>query len=108
MVVWKGLGIFVPVQFFIVLVLFQAGVDAIWGQGFYTGTDWPKQAAMVVASVTLFPVGLWLNRNMNVVDDAAISEPPPREPARHTFFFIPYQHWMWGGLGLLVLLEIGL
>ena len=105
MVIWKGLGIFVPVQFFILLVLVQAGTDAIWGQGFYTANDLPKQAAMILASISLFPVGLWLNRNQNTEDAAAISEPPPREPARHTLFFVPYQHWMWAGLGLLVLVE---
>lgn len=105
MVIWKGLGILVPIQFFVVLVLFHAGVDAIWGPGFYTANDWPKQAAMIVASISLLPVGLWLNRNLDVVVDSAIAEPPPREPARHTFFFIPYQHWMWFGLFLMVLLK---
>lgn len=105
MVIWKGLGILVPVQFFIVLVLIQVSVDAVWGQGFYTGNDWPKQAAMISASISLFPVGLWLNRRQNVEQTEAISEPPPREPARHTLFFVPYQHWMWAGLGLLLLVE---
>ncbi len=105
MVIWKGLGILVPVQAFVVLVLFQLGVDAIWGQGFYTSNDWPRQVAMIVASISLLPAGLWLNRNQNVEEAGAISEPPPREPARHTLFFVPYQHWTWAGLGLLVLVE---
>ena len=105
MIIWKGLGFLVLVQFFVVLMLFQAGVDAVNGQGFYTANDWPKQAAMIVASISLLPVGMWLNRRRNIDESAAISEPPPREPARHTLFFIPYQHWMWAGLGMLLLLE---
>ena len=105
MLIWKGLGILVPVQFFLITLAFQVGVDAIWGEGFYTDNSWPKQVAMIVASISLFPVGLWLNRRQNVVEDSAISEPPPPEPARHTFFFVPYQHWMWAGLGLLLLVE---
>ena len=105
MVIWKGLGILVPVQFFVILVTIQAGVDAVWGQGFYTATHWPKQTAVIVASISLLPVGLWLNRNQNVEEAEAISEPPPREPARHTLFFVPYQHWTWAGFGLLLLWE---
>ncbi len=105
MLIWKGLGILVPVQFMVVLVAFQAGVDAIWGQGFYEANERPHQVAWIVASISLFPAGLWLNRNQSAVEPSAISEPPPREPARHTFFFVPYQHCMWAGLGTLVLVE---
>ncbi len=105
MVIWKGLGILVPIQFFGILVLVQVCVDAIYGQGFYTGNDWPKQVAMIVASISLLPVGLLLNRSQIVEETEAIAEPPPREPARQTLFFVPYQHWTWAGLGLLLLLE---
>ncbi len=105
MIIWKGLGFLVLVQFFVVLMLFQVSVDAINGQGFYTANDWPRQAAMIAASISIFPVGLLLNRSQNVVEASAISEPPPRQTARHALFFIPYQHWMWAGLGALLLLE---
>ncbi len=105
MIIWTGWGILVPVQFVGLLFLVDPIVIAIWGSGYNPSQDEPSRIAMIVASISLYPVGRWLNQGRTTAGEPTMLEAAAREPARHTFFYIPYQHCMWAGLGLLLLLE---
>ena len=105
MIIWTGWGILVPVQFIALTVLAETVVSTIWGPGYYSSQDEPSRITSIVASISLYPVGVWLNKGRTSAGESVMLQAGPRESARHTFFFIPYQHCMWAGLGLMILLE---
>lgn len=95
LIVWKGLGFMVPVQLLLAAMACQALTDVFLGDGFYKGNEWPKALAVVTASMSLLPVGMWLNGRKPEAIDPATGEIPEAQPAAHTFFVLPYQYWTW-------------
>ena len=93
LVVWRGLGWLVPVIVFGALILSQLSVDAVYGEGFYTANGWPKQAAFVVAALSVGLLGFVLNhvKRQILVDDET-GEALGKAPS-HSLFFIPIEYW---------------
>jgi len=93
LIVWRGYGWLVPVLTFGVMILSQVGIDAVYGDGFYTANAWPKTAAIVIAALCVGLVGIYLNhiKRGNVVDEET-GEVLGKEPS-HYLFFIPVEYW---------------
>ena len=60
LIVWRGFGWLVPVVVIAALILSQLSVDAVYGEGFYTANTWPKQAAFIVAALSIGFLGFFL------------------------------------------------
>lgn len=81
MLLWHRWGILVAVLFVAAFVATQLAVDAAFGAGFYTATEWPKLVAGVLAAVAIGAVGWALNRKEK------------EWATTHRFFFVPMQYW---------------
>ena len=83
----------VPVVVFGALILSQLSVDAVYGDGFYTANDWPKQAAFIVAAFSVGLLGFFLNHvRRQVLVDEETGENVGKAPS-HSLFFIPIEYW---------------
>lgn len=93
LIVWRGLGWLVPIIVFAALILLQLSVDAVYGEGFYTANAWPKQAAFIVAAISVGLLGFYLNhRKRQILFDEETGEALGKAPA-HALFFIPIEYW---------------
>ncbi len=93
LVVWRGLGWLVPVVAFAALILSQLAVDAVYGEGFYTATAWPKQVAFIVAAFAISILGIYLNHmKRQMLIDEETGEVVGKAPS-HSLFFIPIEYW---------------
>ncbi|MDJ0814055.1 MAG: hypothetical protein QNJ23_10010 [Woeseiaceae bacterium] len=93
LIVWRGLGWLVPVIVMAALILSQASVDAVYGDGFYTANAWPKQAAFVAAALAVGVLGFFLNYKLRkVLINEETGEAVGKAPS-HTLFFIPVEYW---------------
>ena len=81
MLIWHRWGILVLVLFVVAYLATQLGVDAVWGEGFYTSHEWPKLVAGLLATVAIGAVGWQLNRKEKAW------------ATTHRFFFVPMQYW---------------
>ena len=81
MLIWHRWGILVLVLFVVAYLATQVGVDAVWGEGFYTAHEWPKLVAGLLAAVAIGAVGWQLNRKEKAW------------ATTHRFFFVPMQYW---------------
>ena len=93
LVVWRGLGWLVPVLVIAALILTQLSVDALYGDGFYTANAWPKQAAFIVAALSIGLLGFVLNyMKRQMLFDEETGEALGKAPS-HSLFFIPIEFW---------------
>ena len=100
LIVWRGYGWLVPVIIFGALALSQLSVDALYGDGFYKATTWPKQAGTVAGAILIGALGYFLNhvRRAYLVDEES-GEVVGKVPS-HSLFFIPVEYWSVITLGL--------
>ncbi len=93
LIVWRGFGWLVPVVIIAALILLQLSVDAVYGDGFYTADAWPKQAAFIVAALSVGFLGFFLNHTKRqLLFDEETGEALGKAPA-HSLFFIPIEYW---------------
>ena len=93
LVVWRGFGWLVPVVVFGALILSQLSVDAVYGEGFYKATAWPKQAGFVAGAVLVGLLGIFLNHmKRQFLIDEETGETLGKAPS-HSLFFIPVEYW---------------
>lgn len=92
-VVWRGLGILVPVIGIAVWLVCEFTVDAALGDGYYRGNSWPMYCTLGLVSVALGAMGYVLNHRLrNDIEDpetgAILGKPPS-----HSLFFLPIEYW---------------
>lgn len=93
LVVWRGFGWLVPVIVIAALMALQLSVDAVYGEGFYTANAWPKQAAFIVAAISVGILGIFLNHTKRqMLIDEESGEVLGKAPS-HSLFFIPVEYW---------------
>lgn len=93
LVVWRGFGWLVPVIVIAALILSQLSVDVVYGEGFYTANAWPKQAAFIVAAISVGLLGFFLNHaKRQLLVDEETGEVLGKAPS-HSLFFIPIEYW---------------
>jgi hypothetical protein len=94
MIVWQGLGFLVLVIAVAWFVLIQVVTDAAFNDPkYFTNNAWPKIVAALLAGVTIYFVGLWLNRRPGRrYIDVETREEVEFGP-RHTMFFIRMEYW---------------
>lgn len=93
LIVWRGLGWLVPVFVIAALILSQLSVDTVYGEGFYKAHAWPKQAAFIVAAISIGVLGIYLNhKKRQILIDEETGQAVGKAPA-HSLFFIPVEYW---------------
>jgi len=90
-----GLGLLVPVQFFVVAAAGIALTMAVTKTGYLAANRWMVGVALVIGAVSLMPVGLLLNRRSGVVvaPDGSVRGTPG--PVVSSFLGVRYEHWSW-------------
>lgn len=93
LIFWRGLGWLVPVVSLGAMIMSQLAIDAVYGDGFYTATAWPKDAAVVFTALSIVLLGLYLNhvKRRTLVDEET-GEVLGKAPL-HSFLFIPIEYW---------------
>ncbi len=93
MIIWRGWGIVATIIPFLMLVLTQLGVDALFGADTYQrNSSWLVLFVMLAASAVLWPLGRYLNRTRTILLDEKTGE---RFVVRsnHGLFFINMEYW---------------
>lgn len=93
LIILRGYGWSVPVIILSVMALSQLAIDAFCGDGFYTANAWPKNVAVILATISAGLLGLYLNhiKRRTLVDDET-GEVLGKAPS-HSLLFIPIEYW---------------
>ena len=92
MVIWKGLGILVPLIIFAVLIGAQASVDSVMGDGFYTDSDLAQGVALMLGGFVSFLWSSWRNRRWIVILREETADGIEFGGA-DSLFFVPTEYW---------------
>ena len=90
---WSGRGYLVPLGTFVISLITEWMTETLVGdEQYYQQSAWPLSLAMLGAAVLAYRVGKRLNRT-TTDPHAQPSIGAPAGRARHTFLFIPMEHW---------------
>ncbi|HZE87409.1 MAG TPA: hypothetical protein VE090_04345 [Methylomirabilota bacterium] len=91
--IWTGWGIVVPLLVGAAFVLTQTLGNAIFGPYFYETNDWTKVFAVILASISMWFLGRYLNKRpgRTLIDKKTGHEVVFKK--NHTFFFIKVEYW---------------
>lgn len=91
---WQGLGFLALAIPFVILLLTNYVLDAIFGHGFYSSQNYSPLIAMTISAVIIWFVGRKLNTDKpeRILIDQATGEKVILKK-KHTFFFVPLQWW---------------
>lgn len=92
LIIWRGFGWLVPVIIVASFLLSEAGLDAVYGEGFYIANEWSPIAAIVIGSLLIAFLGYFLNHKKRIIHVDPESGKKKKSPA-HTLFFIPIEAW---------------
>lgn len=90
---WSGRGWLVPLGTFVISLVTEWMTESLVGdEQYYQESAWPLSLALLAAAVLAYGVGKRLNRT-TTDPHAQPSIAAPARRARHTFLFIPMEHW---------------
>jgi hypothetical protein len=78
--IWRGLGILVPIVWFATAFLMQILTDKLFGTGVYAAWSVPKILGSIVVGLLLSVIGIAVNKD-KYADN------------KHSFFWIPFEFW---------------
>ena len=94
MIIWEGAGFIVAVVAFLMLLLTELSVEALFNdESYYQTHGWPKLAAFFIAGLIVLFIGRYLNRKEGKV---MIEKDTGKEvvfKAEHSLFFINVEYW---------------
>jgi hypothetical protein len=94
MIIWKGAGFIVAVVTFLILVLTELSVEALFkDETYYQKNGWPKLLALFLAGYIVLLIGKYLNKKEGKV---LIEKETGKEvilKAEHSLFFINVEYW---------------
>ena len=94
MIIWKGKGFLVAVVAFLMLLLTEFSVEALFKDGtYYQRHGWPKLVGFFIAGCIVLPIGKYLNRKEGKV---LIEKDTGKEvvlKAKHSLYFIDVEYW---------------
>ena len=94
MIIWKGAGFIVAVVAFLMLLMTELSVEALFKDDKYYQTHgWPKLAAFFIAGWIVFFIGKYLNKKEGRV---LIEKDTGKEvvlKSEHSLFFINVEYW---------------
>jgi predicted permease len=79
--VWRGLGILVPIVWFTTACIIQILTDKLFGTGTYVAYSLPKIFGSIVVGLLLLVIGVALNKDKHADN-------------KHSFFWIPIEYWV--------------
>lgn len=92
-IVWSGRGYLVPLGTFVISLITEWMTESLVGdEQYYQESAWPLSLALMAAAVLAYGAGKRLNRT-TTDPHAQPSIGAPARRARHTFLFIPMEHW---------------
>lgn len=94
MIIWRGLGILVPIIAGLVFVGVLKLVDSLIGTGDYSKWNyWPKALAALLAGAAIWFLGRYLNTRPGkvVIDKSTGQEMELR--SKNDLFFVPFEYW---------------
>lgn len=94
MIIWRGLGILVPIIAVVITLLASLQVNLITGNPDYSKWHyWPKAVGAVAAAVLIWFVGKYLNSRPGkvVIDKNTGREMILRKT--HDLFFVKFEYW---------------
>jgi hypothetical protein len=94
MIIWKGAGFIVAVVAFLMLLLTELSVEALFkDDSYYQTHGWPKLLAFVIAGCIVLVIGKYLNKK----DDKVLIEKETGKEivlkSEHSLFFIRVEYW---------------
>jgi hypothetical protein len=94
MIIWTGVGFIVAVVAFLMLVLTEFSVEALFrDESYYQSHGWPKLLAFAVAGFIVLVLGKLLNKKEGKV---LIEKETGKElvlKKKHSLFFIDIEYW---------------
>jgi hypothetical protein len=94
MIIWKGAGFIVAVVAFLMLLLTELSVEALFNDDrYYQRHGWPKLLAFLVAGCFVLLIGKYLNKKESKV---LIEKETGKEvvlKSEHSLFFINVEYW---------------
>jgi len=92
MIIWRGLGILVPVIALTFFMGVMAIVDRFMKDDDYSKWNyWPKALGAVAAAVAIWFIGRYLNKYSKKPADYPTPENEPRY--KHDLFYVPFEYW---------------
>jgi hypothetical protein len=94
MIIWQGAGFIVAVVTFLMLLLTEISLEALFkDETYYQAHGWPKLVAFFIAGCIVLPVSKYLNRKKGkvLIDKDTGKEVTLR--ASHSLFFINVEYW---------------
>ncbi len=102
-ILWRGLGILVPIIVIAVFVGLPMAADSVLARSPLSGSGM-MLVSTTVSAVLIILLGYWVNYKTRVVETDSHSGDVVKSPA-HTFFFIPVEYWALILVSLIVALE---
>ena len=94
MIIWKGAGFIVAVVAFLMLLLTELSVEALFkDETYYQRHGWPKLMAFFIAGCIVLLIGKYLNKKEGKI---LIEKDTGKEvvlKAEHSLFFINVEYW---------------
>jgi len=94
MIIWKGAGFIVAVVAFLMLLLTELSVEALFtDEKYYQTHGWPKLVGFFIAGCIVLLIGKYLNKKEGKV---LIEKDTGKEivlKAEHSLFFINVEYW---------------
>jgi hypothetical protein len=94
MIIWKGAGFIVAVVAFLMLLLTEYSVEALFAdEKYYQAHGWPKLVGLFIAGCIVLLVGKYLNKKEGKV---LIEKDTGKEvvvKSEHSLFFIKVEYW---------------
>jgi hypothetical protein len=92
LIIWRGFGWAVPIIVLAAFLIMQLSLNSLLGDGYYKSNEWPKIAAIFIASLIIGFLGYLLNYKRRVVTVHEESGKQQKSPS-HALFFIPIEFW---------------
>jgi hypothetical protein len=106
MFIWSGAGFIVAVITFLMLLLTEISVEAVFNdESYYQAHGWPKLVAFFVSGWLVLLIGRYLNkREGRVLIEKETGKEVTLKP-NHSLFFINVEYWGYilFGLGIIFL-----
>jgi hypothetical protein len=94
MIIWQGAGFLVAIVTFLMLLLTEISVEALFkDKAYYQTHGWPKLLAFFIAGCIVLPMGKSLNRKRGKVLIEKDTGKALRLRPTHTLFFINVEYW---------------